>query len=416
MRRVLQGTRGWFQAGVVGALLGVAVTGYALTPMNDDQLSEINGTGLAVGFDDFDFRMAPTSFIEITGSEPSTAADNAGWDRGDARYYGLSFTGAGPNGVQWFDNENGCGNSDNLCPLGTGTITNFAPVNNPYVFRAFDNPGYNPSGNFLDGEQTPTNMELVGPTASDPWRWSFWGELQVDRNNQDSGPELLQSQTIIKGKNVTESGKPSIFRVFQTEGSDETFGFTYQSALSGDFRFSVAQTGSSPDAVHEVPEFRAQEGLVFKNVDAFIPLGRLHSQFFSLNSTQADDGNFVIELSQVPSSQNAYSDIYCGNQGPECDTSIDSEATDFFGTEQTVINDPNPDTHGYVRWGDFNNGDPNNVCANCTGNGIYFVEPNPNDEPGDPPGPGQVTNIGVARLDGVLIQSLRLETLGIESN
>lgn len=414
MVRILrENTRGWIQGCAAACLFCVAVTGYALTPMDDDQMSEVNGTGLAVGFDDFDFRMAPTSFIELTGSEPSSAADTAGWDRGDARYYGLSFTDADANGVQWFDNDNACGNPDDLCALGSGTITNFAPVNNPYVFRAFDNPGYDPSGTYLDGGSTPTNMELVGPTASDPWRWSFWGELQVDRNNQDGGSELLQSQTIIKGKNITQSGDPSIFRIFQTEGPDETFGFTYQSALSGDFRFSVAQTGSSPDAVHEVPEFGAQEGVVFKNVDAFIPLGRLHSQFFSLNSTSANDGNFVIELSEVPNSPNAYNDIYCGNQGSACttnSTASDGTYDDTFGNEVEVISNPNDETHGYVRWGNFNNGDPNSICATCTGNGIYFRAPaNDPSEPG-----GAVTNIGVARLDGVLIQSMRLETLGIQ--
>lgn len=385
--------------GVAGVLL--TMSAQALVPMSDDQMSEVQGTGLALAFDDFSFFFAPTSYIELTGSEPSGAAATAGWRRGDVRYYGFSISGGGAAGTDWYGD--GCTSPDDLCPIGNTGASAFAPVNNPYVLRAFQIDGYNPSGTFLSKGNglVPTHMEFVGPTNSNDWRWSFWGEIEVDRNGNYGTPGLLQSQTIIKGSNHTTSGDPSVFRIFQTEESTPTLGFTYQSALSGDFRFSVAQTSNSPNLLHEPPNFTDGEGLHFKNVDAFFPMGTLHYQFFTLNSTPANDGNFVIDLSPIPDAANAYNDFYCGNAGG-CATNFFT--ADFFGVGQTVISSPNPETHGYVRWGDTA-GATYGVGGTGTGNGIFFRQPAASG--------GVVNNIGWAALEGVLIQSLKLTTLGI---
>jgi hypothetical protein len=181
----------------------------------------------------------------------------------------------------------------------------------------------------------------------------------------------------------------------QTANSDDpTFGFTYQSALSGDFRFSVNQTDSSPDSLRSVPDFSDSQGLTFRNVDAFLPLGRLHSQAITLNSA-GTDGNFIIELTAIPPVAAVYNDFYC-NQGTSCDTQ--TESTDFFGNSVQAISTPNPETHGYVRWGDFSTPAPNSTA---TDNGIYFTDPD-----------GNVANIGVARIEGILIQQMKLTTNG----
>ena len=64
----------------------------ALTELNDASLSEVQGAGFAFALDNFSMRFAPESFIELTGA----SVNGVGWQRGDARYYGLSMT----NGVQ----------------------------------------------------------------------------------------------------------------------------------------------------------------------------------------------------------------------------------------------------------------------------------------------------------------------------
>ena len=155
--------------------------------------------------------------------------------------------------------------------------------------------------------------------------------------------------------------------------------------------------------MHQVPHFDDNEGLIFRNVDAFLPLGSLHSQFFTLNSTPANDGNFVIELSRIPNVANAYNHIYCGaSKGGSC-------ALDGRGR---ILN-PNPDTHGYVRWGNQvanpyaatpGYGIADLPAANSVNNGIFFTTGSTT---------GTTVNMGTGRIEGILIQHMKITTLGI---
>lgn len=411
-------------------LSSVALPSAAMVEISDDQMSDVSGAGLAFVFDNFSMRMAPTSFIELTG----TAPQGVGWERGDARYYGLSITdGVGVGGTDWYGN--GC-NTGTIagalaCPIGNsnpnnnGVTSNIygigsaASVYDPYVLRVFQYPGHDYAGNYLDtAGNMPTILELVGPSYTDTWRWSFWGELEVGRpnpyvstpgtcNNADGscvgGADFLQSQTIIRGKPTTVADidgdgrpEPAILRLMRTTGqgaSTDSLGLTYQSALSGDFRFSVRQTANSPDALHWVPDFNDVEGMYFKNVDAFLPLGALHYQTIILDSA-GTDGNFTIELTAIPDIPEIYNNFYCGainNSNPSgC-------ATDASG----AILNPNELTRGYVRWGDFALGEPGPTSTN---NGIYFV--------GGNVGAETVTNLGISRIEGMRIHSLKITTLG----
>jgi hypothetical protein len=458
--------------------LGAAQT-QALTELSDDSLSKVQGAGLAFAMDNFSFRMAPTSYIELTGTE----AQGLGWDRGDARYYGLSITnGAMPEGTDWHGSGTAAyqdggdyifGNEFLASPLGNGSPINldseggpdnpygigaFASIYDPYVLRAYQYEGYDYAGNDLDNTtDMPTVMELIGPSKTNPWRWAFWGELEVDRSTQtdgadnnsvvigSGGADFLQSQTIIHGKPVTVDGRPARLRLMHTTNNPDgdTFGITYESALSGDFRFSVRQQADSEDRLHWVPNFEDNEGMYFKKVDAYLPLGQLHYQALTLDAvrTGSERGNFVIELTRIPNLKAVYEDFYCS--GEEC--SLDANNN---------ITNPNSDTVGYVRWGDWEGVDisyetrtgdipwtteiegaettykqsvvtdpyGNLPGVNSTGNGIYFVggatgcssgatcvpvAPSMADS-GDP----SITNIGISRIEGMRIHHMKITTLG----
>lgn len=162
----------------------------ALQELEEDQMAEVTGTGLAFVFDDFSFRMAPTSYLELTGAQPSTQAAGEGWQRGDARYYGISMTSGSGAGMDWYGN--GCTNIYGglaACPMGLGDgdygVTAFASVYDPYMLRVFEYEGYDYSGDWLadggDGPM-PSILEFRGPAQTDPWRWAFWGELEIDRD------------------------------------------------------------------------------------------------------------------------------------------------------------------------------------------------------------------------------------------
>lgn len=417
-----------------------------MVPLEEAEMAGVTGAGLAFALDDFSMRFAPTSFIELTGTMPDDLAALAGWQRGDARYYGLSMTSGSPEGTTWYGSA--CDTSGPAgalaCPMGTGNgmgITGFASAYDPFLLRVFQYPGYtyitdSPAGDYRDSNSSspmPTVMELVGPSQTDDWRWAFWGELEVGRNvnNPDvgacnnstpgcvNGADFLQSQTIILGKPVaydhrTDENRPAILRLMRTEDQDNlaTFGITYNSALSGDFRFSVAQTGDSPnrDKLHRVPDFDSNEGMFFKNVDAFLPLGTLHYQAITFDAarTPGEEGNFIIELSRIPDNPAVYNNFYCGAtpDNPGCALNPDGS-----------IANPNADTLGFVRWGDWSaaldtNGNlvpaglPNGTS---TDNGIFFVG---NSSTPANPVFDQVTNLGISRIEGMRIHHMKITTLG----
>lgn len=452
-------------AGVLAAfllpLLLVPSWATAMMELDDAQMGEVTGAGLAFVFDDFSMRMAPTSFIELTGSAPTTSAHGYGWRRGDARYYGLSMTSGSTLGTDWYSSAAsgaGCSTGGTLhsnlsCALGVGSgdygIDAMASVYDPFVLRVFEYEGYNYAGGWLTdpagggtsvgqlATHMPTVMEFRGPANSDEWRWAFWGELEIDRLNNNgadgacnksasgciNGADFLQSQTIILGKPIAEgkiwnrgddtyTDRPEGPRravqrwMHSTNAADPTFGVTYDSALSGDFRFSVRQNSNSPDQLHYVPDFQDTEGMYFRNVDAFFPLGTLHYQALTFSGVSEYDengnrlaqpvqnGNFAIELTRIPNVPEVYNHFYCGAtpESPGC--ALNS---------QGAIATPNPDTHGYVRWGDWTN----MPGPTSTDNGIYFI---------GGPDAATATNIGVARIEGMLIQHMKLTSLGAGAN
>lgn len=278
-----------------------------LVALEDEALSENTGEGIAIVLEDFRFQMKNTGYVEQIGRAP---AAGSGFQRGDMRWYGLTISSATAAGLGWTGES--CGHL--LCPLANaGALV--APFDNPLMMRVFNKTGYD----FQNNNVSKTVLEWIGPTASDTYRWSFWGELEVGKSGTGNAG-LLQSQTMIVGKPVANA-TGSILRVFQNQdNNDRTLGLNFHSRLSGDFRFSLAQTSSSPGTLGNVPLFDNgttadnAPGLKFRNVNAYLPLGQLFYQSLILNDTRNDatagDGNFVIELTQLPNQANAYTDFY----------------------------------------------------------------------------------------------------------
>lgn len=429
-----------------GLLLTLSSSLFALESLDDQGLSDVSGTGIAFALDDFSSRMAPTSYIEMTGSPMSATGGSAasqaayaiGWRQGDLRYYGLSMTGGSggalTSGTDWYGD--GCvAGSDGLgCPIGYDVSNtanpygskDFASVYNPYMIRVFQNAGYNYDGSACLGSviagactgitaASPTVYEFIGPSKGDAWRWSFWGQLRID-----NGASWLKSQSIILGKNATLDGKPSKLQILQTPtntASEQSLSVVYQSRLSGNFRFSVQQKTTGTDGINVVPNFDDAEGLYFKNVNAFLPLGQLNYQTVVFRSTPSQDGNFIVDLTPIANNANVYNSFYCGKntctnssyQGGVSGTGC-TRCTNAFITTDTVI-DPttsNPDTHGYVYWGTSTGAAPVEGSTDTT-NGIYFKS--------GPGGaiPNNVVNIGRGKVEGLLIQSMQITSLGAGS-
>ena len=67
----------------------------AMESLDEESLSQVTGTGLAIGFEDFRWLVKPTSYFEQVGSDP---VGDTTLQRGDLRWYGVNISGAGPGG------------------------------------------------------------------------------------------------------------------------------------------------------------------------------------------------------------------------------------------------------------------------------------------------------------------------------
>lgn len=388
------------------ALLLAGPLAAAMVPLDDDQLSEQTGEGLAFAFENFRFMMEPTGYIEQIGSSTPTncpvtgcgvtqsgpypaapvwrdtnprwaasggflASGNANYmsfTRADLRWYGLAISSIA-NGPNW--NEAACtdaGINGLGCPRGNA-VTNFASYDNPYVLRAFN---YNDVLNDATGSTAVnTVLDLLAPSNQDNYRMSFWGEIEVGNGVACAGTGCtvprLKSQTIVQG-----SARNSVLRLFQTTeaaAASRTLGLFYHSYLQGDFRFSVAQVGVTSDAQGVPVTFLPREGLHFRNVSAFLPMGQLNYQALTLDSTAARDGNFFLELTAIRDVANIYNRFYSTYAGdPNVGSARSTGASNgsqygyatalcalrggTFCTGLTVNNNYFQ-THGYSRWGDF---------------------------------------------------------------
>tara|TARA_Y100001934_G_scaffold80002_2_gene99412 strand:+ start:1294 stop:2535 length:1242 start_codon:yes stop_codon:yes gene_type:complete len=370
----------------------------ALESLDEESLSQVTGTGLAIGFEDFRWLIKPTSYFEQVGSDP---VGNTTLQRGDLRWYGVNISGAGAGGFHW--NESGgnfgtaCDASSLGCPRG-GLISDFAPHDNPYLLRASSPRGVSYGGSILNNSSNnpdKTIYEYLAPSAQPDYTFSFWGELEVGRTGNNDNlavgtGDLLKTQTIIRGNAAN-----SVFRLFQyTQPGNETFAILYHSRLQGDFRFSAAQHGATAsDVVGQPVRFDAQEGLHFKNVDAYIPLGQLYYQALTLDTVPAQDGNFILEIPRLPdvTTHTAVHDHFYSLVVPDSPdagyiTARAALLTNTPGaTPSHTVNDSYFVTHGYSRWGDWypcrgvgcpevsTTPSPNRNAYSDTDDGIFFV-------------------------------------------
>ncbi|MDF2446798.1 MAG: hypothetical protein K0S46_2034 [Moraxellaceae bacterium] len=377
-------------------LLGVAPTAVALEALDDVALSAESGAGVAIGLHDFQLAMAPTSYFEQVGSAPAgggctgvgTIASNIKcWRRGDLRWYGINISAAGGSndGYHWNDTTP-CSSSSLDCPRG-GTIAFFSPFDNPYLIRAASPAGITYSGECVNGATvgctapaTPISKaiyEFLAPTSQPYYTFSWWGEMETGSTRNSATQTLatnagavLKSQNVIRG-----NAAGSAFRLFQfTQAGNQTFGMLYHSRLRGDYRLSVNQVdpdGAGPvttsDAIGQPTYFSTVEGMYFRNVDAFIPIGQLYYQALTVSAV-GTSGNFEIALTPIPNTALVYNKHYALNAGDS--RGYETARANNTGGSNTADYDL---THGFSRWGGWSaTGLYTTNAINATDDGIYF--------------------------------------------
>lgn len=427
---------------LLGAMSGNVA---AMTEIAEQDLAEMTGEGIAIALEDFRFQMAPTSYIWQVGQ--AIPAGTTTFRRGDLRWYGLTMSATGATGSGL--NGEAC-NGGIFCPVGPNTGFRLAAFDDPYLLRVFDYTALNHVGTSVSN----TVLELLGPALPPAFRWSFWGENIVSPQTCSDGPPTsacfgsggtLATQTIIHGTpsapnqlGTDEKGPELlVFRNVDTRtaaaGGDSTFGLIYHSRLKGDFRFSASRTGTSAEGV---PLFdngasdATAPGLKFRNVLAYLPLGQKHYQTIRLddtipgrNTASIGNGNFVIELTRLPDNATVYADFYSYAPAATCAGVYAGVDCGYYrGAARPARY---YETHGYVRWGAVGTG----TAETSTTDGIMFtrastdtftIAASTNDrniEGGTNIASYSVAaqthiNLGTARVDGFLLQGLKITSLG----
>lgn len=326
---------------------------WALTAIEDDDLGEVTGEGVALILKDISLRMGPTSYFELTGNNEPTGTE-LNFRRGDLRWYGISYTGAaGTPGEAWSGScVNNATNMNMGCPLG-GTITNLAPHDNPLILRAFDYKGVS-----MTGVKNTVNsvFETLYPSNHERYRYSFWGEINVGTGStvgtgntmgstKGTGSDKLQVLNI--WNNVSQAG--SLVRYFQTTGPEPSgkaasFGIQLINHFEADVRMAVAQTLFSPDTLGQAPEFDSYEGMYIGDYRLHLIAGQLHYQQLVLDESPDQDGNFEIRLTQIPNLPNVYNTFY--------GRTLTDDPTGGYNRAFMTGADYNA-SHGYVRMGDW---------------------------------------------------------------
>lgn len=334
---------------VLGLMLASSVPAMAMQELEEADLRDATGEGIAIVLEDFALKFGPTSYFELTGANEASGTELAA-RRGDLRWYGISYTSASPlSGGSW---SGPCGNGFlNLgCPLG-GNIANLAPHDNPIILRAFDYTGTTAAGLT---NQTRSVVELLFPSKHERYRFAFWGEINVGTGSTVGtgntggstiglGGDKLQVQNI--WNNIDQSG--TVVRLFQTStGSNDTLGMQYINRFAADIRMSVAQRYTSPDTLGQTPEFDDREGLYIGDYRVFMPQGALHYQAMVVDDVAIGNGNFQIKVTALPDIPAIYNEYYGRTIGTDPTGGYDR-------TEIGLSNTAYHATHGFVRMGDW---------------------------------------------------------------
>lgn len=282
-------------------LLLPAAAQSALEALEDEELSEQTGAAITIGWQNLRFLAGPTTYLEAKGDY--TVAPVAPWKRGDLRYYGFGYSGVTP--VAAYAGTCSAGYAGMGCPIGN-LIPYFMAFDNPLIIRVFDYTAIRYGGTNL----TQTVFELLGPTNSSPFRYSWWADLLVN----NSTATRLQGQAVSNNVKLStvENGVRNNMKIRFLPHSnplDPTVAMIFENHWSGDFRYSVNQAFFSPDTFGVPPVFTSSEGFYALNAKSFWPLGQLHYQSWTFDDVPTDPGNFRWEIT-TPTSAGATANFY----------------------------------------------------------------------------------------------------------
>ncbi|MDP2226138.1 MAG: hypothetical protein Q8J78_01500 [Moraxellaceae bacterium] len=416
------------------ALTAAAGAASAMTEIEESELGDFTGEGVALLPENFRVVFDPTAYIrQMPRGAPAAGSGVAGGfgNSVDLFWYGFAFSGA---------------NGDKNQRVSPTSISSWGTASNPWVFLAttptfFKYNGLNEGHPILQYRAPAYRAAADFASASVMnLKYAFFGDIAICAAGTPTygstalcgglaggfGPSSalvnanarLQSISVWDGLSFHGS-QYSIFQSTVDYGKymgnagveylpvasggavvDDvgTFGAVWlnrlNSAPTGVLRFGVG--GSNGTA--NLPEtadltFNANEGVWVTDLDINMPVGHAHYQPLIFDSDAA--GNLVIQLVRIPNQANVYGYAYCNygaNNGGACAThGVGLGSASKLCTNSTI--DCTHATHGEVRMGrmEFRNSGGTTVVGSR----------------------GAVGTPGSVAIEGIFFQNLKITTLGL---
>lgn len=402
----------------VAMLLSLPATqALALQALDDDDMSDVSGAGIALLPENFQIAFNDLAYIQAIPTGLPTTGNVA-----DLYWYGLQLTGAN-NVTSRAGNTspaiNPWGTADNPWLLkvespsalkySTSTAATTAvpyPVLNYYAPRAL---ATDQSATAKDGS-TPTTPAQIAAAKLDGvyqsvnnggLKYAFWGDVVVRTAaagcaaNPTSCTEISRMRSQSIWNDFTLNG--SRFSIFQNT-YDNSFGLSWINRINSKntsvMRFSVNQSSGTTSELSQglpvpataAPGFTNSEGLYITDMDINMIVGVQHYQPVILdNASNTNDPattwdetkNFSIELVRIPNSPSIYGNFYRDYSGSASDLAK-------LCTNSTL--DCTGATHSQIGMGNVKFVDPSNVTT---------------------------ANLGSTLIEGLMIQHLKITTTGI---
>lgn len=401
------------------ALASPAVCLADLEPIEESGLGQVTGEGIAILPENFRIVFDSNAYIRTKPRGAPVAGSAA-----DMFWYGFAFTGAD-------------GNLNNR--VGASAITSWGTFSNPWVFLATSpsNVLYNGTTNNHPVLQyrAPAYRNAADFTSASVMnlKYAFFGDIFICGAGRpgyggtnvcgigDTGATIagvtnrLQSISVWDGFSFHGS-KYSIFQTTVDYGkymgaagteflavtgagatSDGTFGAVWlnriNSNTTGKLRFGVGGSTGTASVTSAVPEanslsFNANEGVWLTNVDINMPVGHLHYQPIIFDNDAS--GNLIIEVVRIPNTANVYN--YAYRDYSVADGSDDPAVNANKMCTNSSRSCENA-THGQVSVGSMEFRDIAGAVTVASG--------------------GAAGTPASVLIDGVLIQHLKIRTLGL---
>lgn len=395
---------------LIGTMLLAGVACADLQQLQDQDMTEVTGAGLAVLPENLRILFGPNDYIRAVPRGAPVYGKAA-----DMYWYGFAFSG---------------GDGDVTQRYTATKIKQWGTEGNPWTFRAISPSFLNYVGASVAQPvlQYSAPDFLLASDFNDPTvsggtsagamnlKYAFFGDLAVCGGTPTYGSfSACGGQSVnarLLSQNVWDrfSFHGSQYNIFQTvvdygkylstpgseflavSGANQgTFGAVWtnriNSSPSGVYRFTVAQSGTAGLQQTTFPEtnsslaFNTTEGVWIKDMDFNMPVGHLHYQPIIFDNDSS--GNMVIEVVRIPNVAAVYN--YAYRNYSVADPGPLSPATKMC-TNATL--DCTNATHGQVWMGNI-------TFKDASGNAANDVD------------------LGSALMDGIFIQHLKIKTLGL---